>query len=138
MLAFEEYRGPDGERPVTEWIEDLSPDDYQLARKFMRIARAIDWKDRNGWFKKYHTKKDEPALYEARWPGMQRVPHRIFCYPDGRTPEQVLIVVFLCGFTHKDQRMYPSGAQGTASRYYREIENGGETDEFTLGQAKGA
>ena len=110
VLDFQEYQSEIGKFPVSEWYEALSPKNQASADRFMGIARKLDQLRPPG-FKKFEK------LWEARWGGENRVPHRIFCYvPSDRC------VTFLCGCTHKDRRYKPTNAYDTAVRRRKEIQ----------------
>ena len=77
----------------------------------MRIARQLAQLEKP-YFKKFRE------LLEARWPGENNVPHRIFCYvPSGKQ------VIFLCGCIHKNKRYNPTNAYDTAVRRRKEIQD---------------
>ena len=130
MLAFEEYTDQKDQRPVSQWIDGLCRGNQEKVEQFMRIARCGDFKSPR--FRKYETKAKDPNLYEARWTGLQRVPHRIFCYPTDKARTNV---VLLCGFIHKDEQLVPRNAYGRAVKYRKELKDKeATTHEFTLGQ----
>ena len=116
---FREYRGADGSCPVSTWYESLSARNRAKADRFLRIARQLKRLSMPD-FRKYQE------LWEARWYGDDRVPHRIFCYvPSGRQ------VVFLCGCIHKDRRYKPTNAYETSLRRRNDIQAGrANTREF--------
>ena len=130
MLNFEEYERA-GRLPVSKWIDELSPGNYEKAEKFMTVARRGNFGGSR--FKKFQTNKKDPNLYEATWPGFQGVPHRIFCYPKGKG---AVTVVLLCGFIHKGpEERKPKSAVDYAVQRCKEIaKKEATTHEFTLGQ----
>ena len=112
---FREYQGADGSCPVSTWYESLSARNRAKTDRFLRIARQLKRLSMPG-FRKYRE------LWEARWYGDARVPHRIFCYvPSGRQ------VVFLCGCIHKDRRYKPTNAYETSLRRRNAIQAGRAT-----------
>ena len=103
VWEFYEYVSADGKAPVSEWYNALSKKNQARADKFMRIAPQLQRLDKNKCFLPYKNKED---LLEARWSGVDNVPHRIFCYiPSGSGRR----VTFLCGCTHKGKRYIPEG-----------------------------
>lgn len=119
MWNFYEYQSSAGKRPVSEWYGELSAKNRARADRFLGIACKLDRLE-PPHFKKFLT------LWEARWRGENRVPHRIFCYvPFGQQ------VTLLCGCIHKDARYKPTAAYDTAVQRRKEIENGeASTHEF--------
>ena len=117
---FQEYQNAEGKLPVSEWLAELSQKNRARADRFMRIARDLNRLEMP-YFRKFQQ------LFEARWFGENKVPHRIFCY----APSGSKFVVFLCGCTHKDNRYDPTNAYDTALRRRDEIEGGrANTHEF--------
>lgn len=111
MWNFREYQSATGKRPVSEWYGALSAKNRARADRFLHIARKLDRLE-PPHFKKFR------ALWEARWWGENRVPHRIFCYvPSDRQ------LTLLCGCIHKDARYKPTAAYNTAVQRRNEIEN---------------
>ena len=122
-MRFEEIEREE-ERPVSKWIDDLSEKDQIRATVFMTRVREVGKVCYPPHFKPFRD------LCEARWFGVNKVPHRIFCYGEEPT-------ILLCGFIHKDKQYKPRDAYGIASRRKREIEDGeATTHEFNLGQAE--
>ena len=113
---FQEYQSATGKCPVSEWYKALSPKNLARADRFMRIARRLERLEMPD-FKKLQGKKFK-GLLEARWPGEDGVPHRIFCYvPSGKH------LIFLCGCTHKDRRYSPTNAKETAVKRRKAIKD---------------
>lgn len=120
MLNFAEVVDKKAKRPVSDWVADLSEANQEKAEAFMRLARGLS-SLAFPHFRKYQS------LYETRWRGAQRVPHRIFCYEDR-------VVILLRGCTHKDNVYKPKNAYKMAERSRKEIEKDEATTcEFTLG-----
>lgn len=112
VWEFLEYQSSTGKRPVAEWYEALSSKNRARADRFLGIVRKLERLEPPR-FKKFQK------LLEVRWPGENRVQHRIFC--DRPSDGQV---TFLCGCTHKDRRYTPTNAYDTALRRHNEIQNG--------------
>lgn len=111
MWDLREYQSATGKCPVSEWYGALSEQNRAKADRFLGIARKLDRLE-PPHFKKFR------ALWEARWRGENRVPHRIFCYvPSDRQ------LTLLCGCIHKDARYKPTAAYNTAVQCRHEIEN---------------
>lgn len=114
MFFLQEYESPSGQHPVTEWCDDLDNRNRARAKRFIKIAGKLD-RLNFPYFKPFLE------LQEARWWGVNKVPHRIFCYPsDDR-------IIFLCGFTHKSEQRKPPNSYKTSVRRRREIEKGEAT-----------
>lgn len=117
---FREYQSAEGKLPVSEWFTELSQKNRARADRFMRIARNLDRLEMPH-FRRFQQ------LFEARWFGENKIPHRIFCY----IPSSDRRVIFLCGCTHKDKRYSPTNAYDTAVKRRDEIEKGeANTREF--------
>ena len=120
MWKFLEYKGANGELPVSNWYAELSPKDRARADRFVNAARELEKLGPD--FAKHRE------LLKARWWGVNKVPHRIFCYIPSAG-----CVTFLCGFTHKDQRYNPRNAYDVAVKRRKEIEEKkAETDELSF------
>ena len=124
-----EYRSPKGDLPISSWYENLSKRNREKARASIRLIRQLNV------LKEPHFKKFR-QLWEARWYGERKVPHRIFLdtFPDTLSPDDL---IFLCGCTHKNSVYNPPKAYDIALGRNEDIQKGwAGTNDLTFDQDK--
>jgi hypothetical protein len=109
------FVSPSGRNKISDWYEDLSPQDKAAADAFvgaMHMKLEWDWPE----YRK-SMKGAARGLGELRW-SSQRVEHRLIGYfHDGNW-------VALLGCTHKGKVYSPSGALETALQRKTSLANG--------------
>ena len=110
-----------GSTPVKEWWDALSEENNERAIAFLNKVTRLD---RLVW-PHFKPLKGLNPLWEARWPGHGKVPHRVFLYPEVEDGSfEYCVVVFLCGSEKKGKKYKPRGAIEISVERHKEIERG--------------
>ena len=117
---FLEYKGPEGNFPVADWWNQLSPRNQVKADLFLqRIMTSLNTSNQLSKqdFRRLRHKKI--SLWEVRWRGENSIPHRILCDPLAKRS-----LTFLCGCTHKQRQYDPRNAKETAKTRSNDLRRG--------------